>query len=50
MIEDNEWYILLRISDVYCLYCVEHSRTFENGRKITLGQISGHMIIAFRCV
>ena len=44
MIEDNEWYILLRISDVYC---VEHSRTFENRLKITLGRISGHMIIAF---
>jgi len=44
VIEDNECYILLRISDVYC---VEHSRTFENRLKITLGRISSHVIIAF---
>jgi len=37
VIEDNECYILLRISDVYC---VEHPRMFENRLKITLGWIS----------
>ena len=36
---EDECYILLRISDVYC---VEHSRTFENRLKITLGRISSH--------
>jgi len=44
VIDDNERYILIRISDVYC---VEQSRTFENRLKITLGRISSHVIIAF---